>query len=143
MRTGTEAPSRPATDDPHGPGPRVASLIAGWRTALKEARNAGRAFEAAAAMRDAGRPIRSPLINALTAALFEIAGDESDFASEHAALCESELAAALRGSGPVADGADRLEGVDLGGLLRVLRTPLDFTPPVADACTDDDGGGRR
>lgn len=117
-----------ADRETHEPGTRTSALLEEWYAARDEARETSHMLTMVAATKERGRQFRIPLLSAQLAALGEIVVDMHDKITEHAANCEHALAAALIESGPVDHGTDRYEGLDLGGMLRVYRTPLPFKP---------------
>lgn len=146
--TRTDArPTPPGDTCPTTPIPSAAEcrrLLGRWRARREAARTARQAHDAASRAVGLAYQFGSPLVDSLAAALNNTVGDLTDKACEGAAAAEEEAARALHAHGPVEDGVERYEGVDVYGMWCVVRTALPFkpdegedAPPVAGhACTD-------
>lgn len=129
---------RTDTSSAVAPGPTVARRISEWREALSFAGKTAHALGCVSRAMEAGRTLRSPILNALSVAAVEIAADLHDKAGEHAADLEHALALALMDSGPVEVAMRVYEGFLLDGVPRVhVRDTA--APECGHAACDVDG----
>lgn len=121
------------------PTPGVRGLLDAWQAAKRDSCVTSVTLDAAHAARSRGERLNSRAVDGLASSLVEVLGDLHDRAVTRAAEAEHAFAAALLETGPTHDDLNRYQGIDLGGMLRVIRTPMEFRPECGHAACDVDG----